>query len=338
MNEDVEALFNAIKEKRFDDADRLLESGVDTRITDDKGLTPVDYAQLSGNVDFFKKISFINRRINVHMMTEKFPQLCQHFLSIPDFQMKFKWQVYSWIPFISAFCPSDTWLISKVGSKLRIDTTLANWNNYRFTRGSTSVFFDANSPDMLDSFIVIDNVSGQRFSVLREIIESNEIENDIDNLMKMDLLKGSINPETIHHKPSKNFFGWRIRDSLHQNRYQVTPSDLSNVKVKFTHFLCDDFGKENIRPLFHEKTYSGRFWCSREFPVQPSMLIPFFEALSPFKDTCRNILMLLGMFEDGMPLKAIINVFPTVKLSFEFIDFEDNTELYHDYVNLPMNE
>ena len=328
-------LNDAIKSKNFDEAQRLVDSGCDTRIEDENGLTPVDYALLSGNANFFKSINKANRDKNVKAMMEKFPGLCAHFMSIPDFQIKFKWRVYSWLPFITAFCPSDVWTITKVGSKMRIDTTLANWSGFRFTRGSTSIYFDADSGELLDSFIAIDNMSGERFSVLREVVESSEIDSDIENLMKMDLIKGNILMDTIRHTDSKGWFGRKIGSSLHDNRWNVAPSDLQNVKIRFTHFFCEDYGKNDIKPNYSVKNYSGRFWCSNEFPIQMPMLQPFFETLSPFKETCKNILSILGMFSDGMPLKAIVNVFPTVKLEFEFVDYNDNTESYAELVKLP---
>lgn len=335
MESQTAELIAAIQERRFDDARRLIDSGCDTRVADADGLTPVDHALLSGDAALFRDISRANRARNVAAMLERLPGLCAHFASIPDFRIRFRWRVYSWLPFITAFCPSDVWTLTKVGRRMRIDSTLANWSGFRFTRGSTSVFLDAGAAELLDAFVAVDNMSGERFSVLREVVESGDVDADIDSLMRMDLIKGRILMDSVRHSDARGWFGRRIGASVHDGRWNVAPSDLQSVKIEFAHVPCEEFGKEGTQPVKTVKTFSGRFWCCREFPIQVPMLVPFFEVLSPFRDTCRNILAILGMFSDGMPLKAVVNVFPTVKLEFEIVDYSDSTEEYAEYVELP---
>lgn len=424
MAEKEKQLWKAIKEGRYVDAQILIESGADTICPNinDNELTALDLSQLTGDYKFFKYVSYKNRERNVKTVTERFPSLVETFLTLPDFQMNFKWRVYSWIPFISAFCPKDEWKLTKVGGKLRIDTSLANWSGYRFTKGSISVFFDASTGDMLDSFIAIDTVNGQRVSVMREIIGSKSSENgeeedrefqdgfdkDIQDLLKMDLLKATILVDQIKIREIKTgIFRKKPKVCLHDKLFHATQYELSNIKIRFMQYYYEDFGKEGIferhpnefkndlryskkhhktsaneknevnmsieddesnneerlnailrnaeenhdgefdyqtgsvktkgapKPHFHEKTYSGKFWCSQDFPVQPYTLIPFLEALSPFKETARNIISILHLFDVGTPVKGEISVFPTVKVEFQFCDYNGNVDEYNDYVNLP---
>lgn len=329
-------LMEAIKAKRFEDAQSILADGADPRITDENGLTSVDYAQLSGNLEFFTHISRVTREINVKTVTQRFPDLCQTFLSLPDFKVTFDWAVKSWVPFVSMFCPFDRWILTKVGSRLRIDTTLANWSGFRWTRGSVSVFFDAACTDMMDSFLAIDNVSGDRISVLREMIESEDIDRDIQILMQLDLIKGFIQINEIIKEQSKGWFGRKAKIVNHDQTFMATPFDIKNAKIKFLHYYCNEFGKENPKVRLREKTYSAKFWCSNDFPVQPRMLTPFLEALAPFKDTARNVLSLFGMFDgDGMPVRGEVFVFPTVKLEFKFIDYNGDVASYRNDVIPP---
>jgi hypothetical protein len=269
-------------------------------------------------------------RINVDTVISRFPTLCQTFLGLPDFRVSFNWKVRSWVPFVSAFCPWDTWVLTKVGSRLRIDTTLANWSGFRWTRGSVSIYFDAAAEDMLDSFLAIDNVAGTQFSVLREICESTEIESDIQYLMQLDLIKGFIQIEQFQRVPARNWFGGRVGQIVHDRQWTAIPFDLSNAKIKFIHYYFEQFGQQNPVPRLHEKTYEGRFWCSRDFPVQPGMLVPFLETLAPFREASRNLLTLLGMFEDGMPVKGANRGVPTVKVEFSFDDFCGDVEAFRD--------
>lgn len=436
-----EELWKAIKEGRFVDAKNLIASGADTRRPNpnDNELTGLDYAQLTGDINFFKYVSYKNREINVKTVTERFPSLVDTFLTLPDFQMNFKWRVYSWVPFISAFCPKDEWKMTKVGGKLRIDTSLANWSGYRFTKGSISVFFDASTEDMLDSFIAIDNVSGERISVLREMVNTNEdqnieennnnnndiaenenngsentqqkstFDNDIDNLMKMDLLKGTILVDHIQRSVvNSGVFHKKPKTIIHDNLFHATEYELSDIKVRFMQYYYEDFGKDEIfnntdghefkrddkkpkskskkqkknrknhqedsenkeenyqsdddndnppnnlesfnyndenknkkhviKPHFHEKTYSGKFWCARDFPVQVWTLYPFLEALAPFEETPRNVIKVLDFFDVGTPVKGEISVFPTVKVEFQFCNYNGNVDEYREYVNQPPAE
>lgn len=330
-------LIDAIREKRFEDAMSIVDDGADPRLSDENGLNGLDYAQLTGNVEFFTQISRKTREINVRTVTERFPDLCQTFLSLPDFQVTFDWAVRSWVPFVSGFCPSDKWVLTKVGSRLRIDTTLANWSGFRWTRGSLSIFFDAAADDMLDSFLAIDGVSGDRVHILREIVESAEIDKDIATLMKLDLIKAFIQVDKIRKVPAKGWFR-RLRPKTHDGRWTATPYDLQDAKVKFLHYYWKEFGKEKPRLRRHEKTYSARLWCSTDFPVQPGMLTPFLEALAPSRQAARNVLELLGMFEGhegGMPVKGEVRVFPTVRLEFQFVNYSGDVDAFRDHVIPP---
>lgn len=329
-------LIAAIKARDIDRAVNLLEEGADPRWPEESQFNALDYAQMSGDQGFFERISIFAKRLNVRFLMERFPSLCTHFRSLPDFSFKFTWQVHSWIPFITAFCPYDTWTVWKVGQKFRVDTTLANWANTHWTRGNTSVYFDAGSPDPLDSFVVIDHVSGERFSVLREMIDSSCLHEDCQDILKMDLIKGSIDPDTIRFEPARNFFYMRMSSEVLDEQWNSKPFSLSNANVFFTHVLSDDYGKDLMpEPNKYKKTYSGTFWCAEDYPIQPEMVIPFFEALAPFQGYARNILMLLGMFDAGMPIKGTVNVFPTVKLDYSITDFSDDVESYRNLVDLP---
>ena len=331
------ALIDAILAKEFARALEIVDDGADPRLSDESGFNGLDYAQLTGNIDFFKQISRKTREINVRTVTERFPELCQTFLSLPDFQVTFDWAVRSWVPFVSGFCPSDKWVLTKVGSRLRIDTTLANWSGFRWTRGSLSIFFDAAADDMLDSFLAVDGVSGDRVRVLREIVESAEIDEDIATLMKLDLIKAFIQIEKIRKVPAKGWFR-RLRPAKHDGTWMATPYDLKDAKVKFLHYHYKEFGKERPKLRRHEKSYSARFWCSTDFPVQPGMLTPFLEALAPSRQTARNVLQLLGMFEGqegGMPVKGEVHVFPTVRLEFQFCNYSGDVDSFRDYVIPP---
>lgn len=330
-----QSLINAVKTKNFDEARSILERGADPRWSDETGMNAMDYAQLTNDKDFFRDIVKANRKINVRCVLAKLPELIDKIFQIPDMSFQFKWKVYSWMPLVTMFCPNDVWTVYKVGGKVRIDSTTADWTGSRWARGDVSLYIDLQVPDLMDSFVVIDNITGERVNLLREVENSDELDIDVDNLLKMDLLKGALHPEVFKIERTKGTFGRTLPPVTHENRWKATQYDLTNAKITFLHYYAEEFGKENPQPINHTKTYSGRFWCSKEFPVQPSTITPFLEALTPFKETAKNLLTLLGMFEAGMPVKATVYVFPTVKFSFEIVNYTDNVGLFGTKVEMP---
>ncbi|EAX93381.1 hypothetical protein TVAG_406450 [Trichomonas vaginalis G3] len=328
-------LINSIKTKDYDEARRLLNEGADPRWSDESGLNAMDYVQLNNDKDFFKEIIIANRKINVRTVVAKLPELIDRIFQIPDMSFQFKWKVYSWMPLVTSFCPNDVWTVYKVGGKVRIDSTTADWTGSRWARGDISLYIDLHVPDLRDSFIIIDNNTGERVNLLREVENSDEIDIDVDNLLKMDLLKGSLHPEVFQINRSKGTFGRDLPPVNIENRWSATQYDLTNAKITFLYYYSENFGKPDQEPIVHSKTYSGKFWCSRDFPVQPSAITPFLEALTPFKETAKNILTLLGMFESGMPVKATVYVFPTVKFAYEIVNYTDNIELFGTKVDMP---
>ena len=327
-------LINSVKEKRYDDARNLLTQGADPRYYDEIGLNSMDYAQLNGDKQFFKEILVANRKTNVRSIVEKLPTLREQVLNIPDLYFQFKWKVYSWMPLVTKFCPNDVWTVYKVGDKVRVDSTTADWTGSRWARGDMSLYIDAGPSDPMDSFILIDNNTGERVNLLREMEDSDELDIDVENMMQMDLLKGTIHTECFKIERSKGKHGDLIPPVV-IDRWESVPYDLSNAKMTFLHYYSDYFGKDNQTPIEHTKTYGGQFWCSSTFPVQPNMIKPFLECVTPFPDTAKNILTLLGAFDAGMPLKAVVSVFPTVKFAYEFINYNDNVDSFRDKVQIP---
>ena len=327
-------LIAAIKEKNIERARELLSQGADPRWSDEKGLNALDYAQLNGDKDFYKEVLIANRKTNVQSVLRALPTLKERVLEIPDMSFRFNWKVYSWMPLVTMFCPYDVWSVFKLGAKLRIDSTTADWTGSRWARGDVSLYIDAGAEDPMDSFIIVDNNTGETISLLREMEDSDELDMDVDNMMQMDLLKGSLHPEVFKIERSKGTFGRPIDQIVHEGMWQATPYDLTNAKITFLHFYSENFGK-NPEPIEHVKTYSGQFWCSSDFPVQPEAIKPFLEAVTPFPDTAKNILTLLGMFNAGMPVKAVVQVFPTVKFAFELTNYSDDVSLFRDKVVIP---
>ena len=312
-------LRDAILRKDFNEAQRLIDSGANLLIPDENDLNALDYAQLSGNIDFFKYVFQKNRENNVQLITDNYQKIRQQFSYIPDFYMKFKWQLRTWIPFVTKHLPKDDWTLIKVGHRLRIDTNLA-WSGFAFAKGNVSIFFDASKENVHDAFIAIDTKTGKEVSLFHEILSPLHINNDIDNILKMNLLKGKSDNNPLNK--AKAFIKEKVNDISHSETVEKIRSRMTSVKIKFTKGVKTLFSKEKSPSTGNilEKIYHGQFLCSSDFPLQPYTLIPFLELLAPSNDVTTNIFEILKTFQDGK-VEGEIAVFPTLKVQFEFYDF-----------------
>lgn len=78
--------------------------------------------------------------------------------SLPDFRMDMHFSCKSsFIPFISNITPSDTYKISKHGSKLRLDMTLVGFRHLKCIRGNLSVLFKGRGQDNEGELFVVDH-------------------------------------------------------------------------------------------------------------------------------------------------------------------------------------
>lgn len=75
-------------------------------------------------------------------MERRIPEITKTLESIGSFYMELKWDFQSWIPLVSRILPSDVCKIYKKGSKLRLDSTLIDFNERKWVRGDISFIYN----------------------------------------------------------------------------------------------------------------------------------------------------------------------------------------------------
>jgi len=103
-----------------------------------------------------------------------------------DFYLQVKWDFQSWLPLVSRILPSDVCRIHKKGAKIRVDTTLVDFNDMHWERGDISVVFNGDAKRQQSMFI-LDNKQ-QVFQQVRYEESENEIEDEVDILMSSDIV------------------------------------------------------------------------------------------------------------------------------------------------------
>ncbi len=77
--------------------------------------------------------------------------------AMPDFVLKLRWDLSSWVPLVGSLMPSDNVTISKRGSSIRVDTTLLGMNGLKWERGSVSLIVWGQDGPVPGGVRVLDN-------------------------------------------------------------------------------------------------------------------------------------------------------------------------------------
>ncbi|XGW10890.1 hypothetical protein V3C99_012414 [Haemonchus contortus] len=165
---------------------------------------------------------------------------------IGDFYLELKWDFQSWIPLLSRMLPSDVCQIYKKGTQLRMDTTLADFNERRWERGDISFVFNAKAKHECDELIIMDNNS-KVFQRVRHDESEAEVDEEVDVLMSSDIVSAQMSTKTITFRQA--FSGWVFKHAREEqigdynvNFYLVEGMKLVSRKRR-EHLTADDIKK-----------------------------------------------------------------------------------------------
>ncbi len=107
-----------------------------------------------GNREIIAALHYAFKLRGSKAFEERTPLVLQHLQSIgiSDFELSIDWKFSSWVPFVSSLLPNDTYRIYKKdfadGSvRLRLDTTLVDFNQLRWKRGNISFLWVSNGSE-----------------------------------------------------------------------------------------------------------------------------------------------------------------------------------------------
>jgi len=160
----------------------------------------------------------------------RLPSLVSGLSSLPDFEMEMKWEIKSWVPLVSRFCPYDTYKIYKRGSSFRVDTTIVGVNGIKFQRGDLVFMFTSNR------FFSVDNM--KKTYVEFSLVSKNATTQDeeISIMLHNNIKRIKILTDKIEFTPSKSWFGYekteKIGDEWNAKVYEVQGVDLKILSRK----------------------------------------------------------------------------------------------------------
>ncbi|KJH47014.1 ankyrin repeat domain-containing protein 13C-A family protein [Dictyocaulus viviparus] len=242
---------------------------------------PVKVKNCDGWNPLMEAVSYGDRQIITEMLRKLKAQSRTGFSSrkshlvkmledIDDFYLELKWDFQSWIPLLSRMLPSDVCQIYKKGTQLRMDTTLADFNERRWERGDISFVFNADAHHEGDELIIMDNNS-KVFQRVRHEESEAEVDEEVDVLMSSDIVSAQISTKTITFRQA--FSGWifkHAREQMFQQEqigdYNVNFFLVEGMKLvsrkRREHLTADDIKRNKS---FMQSLASGAAVCDDDF-------------------------------------------------------------------------
>ncbi|CAD6190260.1 unnamed protein product [Caenorhabditis auriculariae] len=201
---------------------------------------PVRTKNVDGWNPLMEAISYGDRQIITEMLrklksqtrehlSQRKPHLLKVFKELGDFYLEVKWDFQSWIPLLSRILPSDVCLIYKKGTKLRMDTTLADFGERNWERGDITFLYDADGPRG-NQFIIMDNKT-KVFQRGRNEESEMEVDEEVDVLMSTDIVNARMSTKTISFQPA--YSGWVFKHAREEQLgdYPVTFFTVDGMKL-----------------------------------------------------------------------------------------------------------
>uniref|UniRef100_A0A1I8HBV8 ANK_REP_REGION domain-containing protein n=2 Tax=Macrostomum lignano TaxID=282301 RepID=A0A1I8HBV8_9PLAT len=147
--------------------------------------------------------------------------------SLPDFYLEIKWDFQTWVPLLSRLLPSDVCRLYKKGARVRMDSTLVDFEDMRWTRGDISFLYNGEEKAR-NAFVMLDNAARCYQRMRRERNSERDLASEADMLMASDVVFAKL--DTARAKFSRQQQGWLWR--RHERSEQVGAWSASFYEVR----------------------------------------------------------------------------------------------------------
>eukprot|EP01050_Picozoa_sp_SAG11_P022222 SAG11_NODE_4147_length_2041_cov_1.797631_3_plen_312_part_00 len=121
--------------------DLLLAHGAQPKVKNRNGWNVIQEAVATDDEDVIASVYKGLVQAAQTKLPAKLAKLTARLEANTDFYLEINFQFKSWLPFVSRFCPEDTYRIWKRGSSIRVDTTIVGFNNMKWQRGALSIIY-----------------------------------------------------------------------------------------------------------------------------------------------------------------------------------------------------
>ncbi|KAJ3447567.1 ankyrin repeat domain-containing protein 13c [Anaeramoeba flamelloides] len=314
-------LIFAIHQNNFDMVALFLQHGADPYAETLDRWTSLQESAFFSDKRVFEKVLLSYQRKQTTNYKIKYPIVFKHLENLPDFTMKLKWEMSSWVPFLSSFLPNDEYLIRKKGTNLRLDCSLLGVENKNWIKGDVSILLSGSKTKTPGDIYILDHEKKTYFNTTvdlvkksnRSKIEKEELEKFID----ANLEKTNLYTDNVIFERKKNWFGelkiaqiyqwecdvYQMRNMIFEEIQRKIPKneevereeEVEKEKEKEKEVEKE---KENENENEKEKpsktllrsekditkiskNYSGIVYCSTDFPLTIDDIMPILETLAP---------------------------------------------------------
>ncbi|KAJ3425930.1 ankyrin repeat domain-containing protein 13c [Anaeramoeba flamelloides] len=204
-------LMIAIHQNNFDTVVLFLQHGADPYAETPDRWTSLQESAFFSDKQVFEKVFLSYQSKQTTNYKIKYPIVFKQLENLPDFTMKLKWEMSSWVPFLSSFLPNDEYLIRKKGTNLRLDCSLLGVENKNWIKGDVSILLSGSKTKTPGDIYILDHEKKTYFNTTVDLVKKSnrsKIEKDeLKILIDANLEKTNLYTDNVIFERKKNWFG-----------------------------------------------------------------------------------------------------------------------------------
>lgn len=208
----------------------LLRYGAVVKEKNSLGWTPLDESISYGDRSTISLLLKNLRDQTTAGLIQRRHSLVQSLQKLDDFYAELKWEFHTWVPLLSRLLPSDVCKIYKTGTCIRLDSTLGDFTEMRWSRGDLSFIFNGEDHQNNNtlSMVVLDNQTKvyQRMKLLGSEDVHADLHDHVNLMMTKPIIYANMStrPITITRAQS----GWIFRTDKSE-RVGAYDTDVYNI-------------------------------------------------------------------------------------------------------------
>mmetsp|Transcript_44404 Transcript_44404/g.72291 ORF Transcript_44404/g.72291 Transcript_44404/m.72291 type:complete len:711 (+) Transcript_44404:125-2257(+) len=261
----------------------LLEHGADPKKKDATGWNSLDEAVCVADEEIVTAVYVAMQQRAWKKWQTKKGAIIDALEKLPDFHLELKWEFDSMVmPFVNSLAPSDVYQIWKKKSSLRIDTTLVGFDNFKCIRGNASLLFMGSGTDSPGDVFIVDRDERTLVDAMQKLKDPrpDEVRDEVDILMRSDLVQGKFGAKNLTFSPSKTLLGSLKTENIGRWKHCRVFEASGNLNAKLMRKKVD---RTNPHPSIHSVKQKDGYFPRKNHRPPPD--------LPPYEDyfDCSNV-------------------------------------------------